>query len=101
MKPPHDPQDEHFGNIPELISHLWGLYSAMTLDPALVDSAAHIREAVLELEKVRRAAWEVCQEERDTSSALPREPSKKARKKRTEKDAEWLKSVRPASPLKQ
>jgi hypothetical protein len=101
MKPPHDPQDEHFGNIPELIGHLWGLYSAMTLDPALVDSAAHIRKAVLELEKVRRAAWEVCQEEGDASLPPPRAPSKKTRKKRAEQDAQWLKSVRPASPLKQ
>ena len=101
MKPPHDPPDEHFDNIPELIDHLWGLYSAMTLDPALADSAAHIRKAVLELQNARQAAWEVCQEKGDTSLAPHRAPSKKTRKKRAEHDAQWLKSVRPASPLKQ
>jgi hypothetical protein len=101
MKPPHDPQNEHFDNIPELIAHLWELYSAMTMDPALVDSAAHIRKAVLELEQVRRAAWEVCQEEGGVSLAPLRAPAKKPRKKRAEQDAQWLKSVRPASPLKQ
>lgn len=101
MKPPHDPQDEYIDNIPELISHLWALYSAMTLDPALVGPAARIREAALELEQIRRAAWQVCQEGRDTQAAPPCEKVKRVRKKRTEKDAEWLKTARPASPLKQ
>jgi hypothetical protein len=101
MKPPHDPQDERLNNIPELIGHLWSLYSAMTLDPALVCSAEHIREAALELEKVRRAAWEVYREEEDAPPMPVQAPSKKTRKKKTEQDAEWLKSLRPASPLKQ
>ena len=101
MKPPHDPPDEQFNNIPELIGHLWDLYSAMTLDPALVGSAEHIREAVLELEKIRRAAWEVFKEERCASGVTRPATPRKTRKKRAEKDTEWLKSVRPASPLKQ
>lgn len=101
MKPPHDPQDDQFNNIPELIEHLWGLYSTMTLDPALVGSAEHIREAVLELEKVRRAAYEVWKEEGHASSSPHAARLKKTRKKKAAKDAAWLKSARPASPLKQ
>jgi hypothetical protein len=101
MKPPHDPQNQPFNNIPELINHLWGLYSSMSLDPALASFAERLREAVLELERIRRAAWEVCQEERNTGAPFPGESSEKRRSKGEEEAAEWLKSLPCASPLKQ
>lgn len=57
-------------SIPELIKHLWGLYFAMSFDPALASSAEHLRQAALTLEHARRVAFEVSQEDQpDTSPA--------------------------------
>jgi|EndMetStandDraft_5_1072996.scaffolds.fasta_scaffold145758_2 hypothetical protein len=101
MKTPRHEQDETPRNISDLIAHLWKLYYAMTLDPALAASAEHVRNAVLELEETRRIAWEVYREEQAERAAAPRRKSKKRRKNETENPADWLRDVPPASPLKQ
>jgi hypothetical protein len=100
MKPPRNLRDEVPRNISDLIAYLWKLYDTMTLDPALTASAEHIRRAVLELEQTRRLAWEVYQEEQALQGGAPTK-EKKRRKKDAENPADWLRDVRPASPLKQ
>jgi hypothetical protein len=64
MKCPNVVNGQSWDNIPDLIHHLWTLYSDMTLDPALTEPAQHVRTAALELEKIRRTAFEVYKEER-------------------------------------
>jgi hypothetical protein len=101
MKTPRNLQDQSPRNISELIAHLWQLYSSMTLDPTLADSAEHVRKAALELEETRRVAWEVFREEQSQCGARPRRKSKKQDKDETESPADWLRNIPPASPLKQ
>jgi hypothetical protein len=62
MKPDDSQTDLAEMSVPELIKHLWDLYLSMSLDPALLESAEHIREAVLSLETTRRLAYQVALE---------------------------------------
>jgi hypothetical protein len=101
MKAPHKRPNRSTNNIPELIAHLWAVYSEMSLDPALRGSAEHIRRAAVKLEEVQRLAWQVCQEELNGPTARRRARVRKPRKDDAEKAAEWLRAVPPASPLKQ
>jgi len=84
--------------IPELIKHLWELYSMMSLDPALEPSAEQVKQAALTLERTRRLAFEVYREE-------GQEPARVAGKKRAEAGREraranWLRNAKSASQLK-
>jgi hypothetical protein len=101
MKPPRHPQGQFSYTIPELIQHLKRLYSDMEADPTLTESAKHIKRAVTELETARHAAFEVYQEclaaHGRPRGEGPAEPADQQR----EDDAEWLRNLQPASPLKQ
>jgi hypothetical protein len=101
MKTPCNSQDPSPRNIAELIAHLWKLYYAMTLDPMLAVSAEPIREAVLELEEMRRVALQVAHQEQEARSTPRARKPRKRRKTETESPAEWLRNLPAASPLKQ
>ncbi len=49
-------------SVPELIKKLWKLYFDMSLDPALEESAEHVRLAAISLENTRRIALEIALE---------------------------------------
>jgi hypothetical protein len=102
MKPNDSQLNSITDSIPELIKHLWDLYMAMSMDPALADSAAHIKEAVLTLEYTRRLAFQVTQED-------AKQPGRTSRRKKPEliakeqEEAEqqaWLRALKAGSPLK-
>lgn len=82
--------------VPELIKHLWELYMGMSLDPALVASAQHIKQAALVLEFTRRMALEVTEEPRRGRQGKRRAKSGGE----LQSDLEWQTDGRPASPTK-
>lgn len=83
-------------SVPELIKHLWDLYFAMSLDPALESSAEDIRRAAQKLEHARRLAYEIAQEE--TRKKPRKSKAKQADEEPTQRD--WLQTAKPGSPLK-
>ncbi len=83
-------------SVPELIKHLWDLYFAMSLDPALAASSEDIRQAALKLEHTRRLAFEITQEGR-------RKKTRKPKVKQTDEEAarlNWLRAAKAGSHLK-
>lgn len=98
MRPMDKQNDLTTKSIPELMHHLWTLYMEMSLDPALAESAEHIREAALSLERTRRLAHQVLLEaEKDQMASPPR----KSKRTSEEKAAlEWLRSARTVSQSK-
>jgi hypothetical protein len=96
---PFDSQDDLTANsVPELIKHLWELYMGMSLDPALVASAEHIRLAALVLESTRRMAHQVTVEAQSQRAKVARRKSRSNGDHPS--DAEWNAEGRPASPTK-
>ncbi len=109
MMPFDDSDDCAPKSVPDLIKTLWSLYMEMSLDPAMDVPACHVRSAALALEKARRMALQVCQEEerrpRPASAANPktaRGGKRRSRKSRENQEAaaEWLRSAPAASPSK-
>ena len=99
MKPFDKQHDPTTKSIPELMQHLWTLYMEMSLDPALAEPAAHIREAALSLEKTRRLAHEVLLEAEETQT--PPMGKRKQKRSAEEKAAlEWLRTARTISQSK-
>jgi hypothetical protein len=84
-------------SVPELIKHLWDLHFAMALDPALASSAAHVKEAALTLEHIRRIAFEISQEEKQRKQR--RAPKSKQCQKDTA-NLNWLRAAKAGSDLK-
>ena len=84
--------------VPELIKHLWELYMSMSLDPALVPSADHIRQAALVLESTRRMAHEVTVGSRSRRAKSTKRRAKSDAERQSEID--WHTGGRPASPTK-
>jgi hypothetical protein len=84
-------------SIPELIKHLWDMYFAMARDPALEQSAQHLRQAAITLEETRRLAAEICQEEQRKTK---RSPSRKPAARKPVSPMEWLENAKTASQLK-
>lgn len=101
MKPPRYAQGRISQNIPELIQQLKGLCSGMEADPALVESAQHIRAAVTALESARQAAFEVYEECRGKKVRQRAPRVRKTTKQAADEATEWLRNLEPASPLKQ
>ena len=96
---PFDSQDDLTANkVPELIKHLWELYMSMSLDPALVPSADHIRQAALVLECTRRMAHEVTVEAQSRRAKPAKRRSKSEGERQSELD--WQSDGRPTSPTK-
>jgi hypothetical protein len=88
-------------SIPELIKHLWEMYSVMSRDPALETSAQHLRQAAITLEETRELALQICREEQLKASASGAKRS--GRRVLPAADAEkldWLHEAKAASPLK-
>lgn len=85
-------------SIPELIQHLWEMYSVMSRDPALETSAAHLRQAAITLEETRELAMQICREEQRKAKAGA---AKRAACTVSAADTgTWLHKAKPASPLK-
>ena len=101
MKPPRSMHGQVSQTIPELIRHLRGLCSGMEADPALTESAKYLRQCVAELETARRAAFEVYQECQAARAGLTTNRLTQDDDPEDEDSAEWLRSLQPASPLKQ
>ncbi len=96
---PFDSQDTRTAKtVPELIKHLWELYLGMSLDPALADSAEHIKQAALVLESTRRIAHQVSLEAQSQQTKPEKRKSKSGGERQSE--LEWHTAVRPASPTK-
>ena len=104
MKPFGNHDDPAPKSVPEMIQELQALYDDMSADPALAMSASHVRSALLALENLRRIAYEVYLEEKDSLDV----PLKQTQ--RHERDVEealcdramteWLMCARVASPWK-
>jgi len=101
MKSPYAIHSQTMENVPELIAHLWKLYSDMALDPTLSESAEHIKCAVLELEDIQKAAWEVYQEESAAQGTLGHKERPNLYTKRPDDDQDWFRNLRPATTSKQ
>ena len=97
---PNDSQHNLVTNpIPELIKHLWDLYMAMSLDPALAASAEHVKQAALVLEHTRQLAFQVSQDAAKQQNRNTRR--KRARSTaRDEAAAAWLRTAKAGSQLK-
>jgi hypothetical protein len=94
-----DRQDDLTANtVPELIKHLWELYMGMSLDPALVASAQHVKQAALVLELTRRMALEVTEEPQSRRGRQGKRRAKSGGE--LQSDLEWQADGRPASPTK-
>jgi hypothetical protein len=73
------------------------MYFAMARDPALEQSAQHLRQAAITLEETRRLAAEICQEEQRKTK---RAPSRKPAARKPVSPIEWLENAKTASQLK-
>lgn len=94
-----DSQDDLTANtVPELIRHLWELYMSMSLDPALVPSADHVKRAALVLETTRRMALEITVEGKSRPAKSAKGKTKPHGERQSE--LEWQMDGRPASPTK-
>ena len=102
MKPDDSRLNSITDSVPELIKHLWDLYMAMSMDPALADSAAHVKEAALTLEYTRRLAFQVTQENVKQPGRGPKrkKPELIAKEKEEAEQEAWLRAVKAGSPLK-
>ena len=100
-KPPRPSPGQFSQSVPELIQYLKVLYSDMQGDPTLVEFAKHIKRAVVELEAVRQAAFEVYQECLASNGRTRAGQSCECDQLENEDAAEWLRNLPAASPLKQ
>ena len=101
MKSNDSPRNPITDSIPELIKHLWDLYMAMSMDPALALSADYVKEAALMLEYTRRLAFEVSED----AAKQPGRPSRRkkaplAAKEKEDADLVWLRAAKAGSQLK-
>jgi hypothetical protein len=94
-----DSQDDLTAStVPELIKHLWKLYMSMSLDPALVPCAEHIKQAALVLETTRRMAHQIAAEAQSERAKGTNRASKSDGERPS--DHEWQEDGMPASPTK-
>jgi hypothetical protein len=82
-------------SIPELIEHLWEMYTVMSRDPALETTAAHLRQAAITLEETRELALQIGREEQRKAKAGSSKRAACAAPTET-----WLHKAKAASPLK-
>lgn len=105
MKLGDSPHNLNTKSIPELIKQLWELYMVMSLDPVLVGSADHIKQAALALEHTRLLAFQVSQD-------AARQQGRRLRRRRRQPEAAsqapaedaddlaWLRQAKAGSHLK-
>jgi|SRR5688572_24896235 hypothetical protein len=87
-------------SIPELIDHLWEVYSMMSRDPALETSAQHLRQAAITLEETRKLALQICLEEQRKAKATAAKRAACAIAPADAESLDWLNSAKPASDMK-
>ena len=87
-------------SIPELIKHLWEMYSVMSRDPALETSAQHLRQAAITLEETRELALQICREEQLKAKTGASKRAARGRSPADTESFEWLNNAKAASELK-
>jgi hypothetical protein len=98
MKPLDGQDDLNAKNVPELIKHLWEVYMHMSLDPVLIASAEHVKQAALTLEHIRRLALEISQEAPARQAGAGKRRTRQVT--REEAGLDWLRAAKAGSPSK-